>query len=76
MERRLRRDFASVEVYWLGLVLLLVAMGFPASLPIPGARLTQSRMASETATEWIEFGDVSASVVAKVPPMREPRRDI
>jgi hypothetical protein len=41
-----------------------------------GSRLTQSTIGSETATEWMEFGAVRASVVARVPPMREPRREI
>lgn len=40
------------------------------------SRLTQSRIGSETATEWIGFGEVRARVVARVPPMREPRREI
>lgn len=45
-----------------------------SSLPV--SRPTQSRMASEMATEWIEFGEVRARVVARVPPMRQPNREI
>lgn len=45
-------------------------------LSLPLSRLTQSTIGSETATEWIELGFVRARVVARVPPMREPRSEI
>lgn len=46
------------------------------SVSVSVSRLTQSRIGWQTATEWRKLGDVRASVVERVPPMWEPRRDI
>ncbi len=70
------RNCASVEVYGLDFGFFPVGSGVSGSLSLPPSRLTQSTIGSETATEWIEFGWVRARVVARVPPMREPSKEI
>jgi hypothetical protein len=79
-ERRERRGFACTGWYWFVFAFLAVVVGIGVSgslsLSLPLSRLTQSTIGSETATEWMEFGLVRARVVARVPPIREPSREI
>ena len=84
----MRREWASEGVDWCGggaLALRLLGVGGlemswggkeEGSSSWPVSRLTQSVMGEVTAMEWRELGVVRARVVARVPPMWVPSREI